>query len=160
MIDDAALAVIRDGYCNNISLNQIHDEQFVAALKDQHDYHQFTIVGNRYRSPEAQQVLGFKRTGTLVLLVREPGNPYDANAIACLVTASVETGEDYKWIHVGYLPKNTAEVLAPIWPERMGHPVIMHASLKHSAQARSRRGIVHLDYINEQYGEFPRGRCL
>ena len=61
--------------------------EFTAAMYDAAQYDQLTIVGSRYRSHEQQQVLANKSARTLVLLMREPGNAADPNAIACLMTS-------------------------------------------------------------------------
>jgi hypothetical protein len=54
-----------------------------------------TIVGTKYRSPEAIAVLTRLRPGDRLRLVREPNNPHDPNAVA------VYSGT----MHIGYIPR-------------------------------------------------------
>jgi hypothetical protein len=54
-----------------------------------------TIVGTKYRSPEAIAVLTRLRPGDRLRLVREPDNPHDPNAVA------VYSGT----MHIGYIPR-------------------------------------------------------
>ena len=129
---------------------------FIEEIEDAVEYKQLVIVGNRYRNSEQQAALNHKSKGTLVLLIREPGNPHDPNAVACLVTqdiADAPVGRDnaFTWRHVGYLPKHVAANLAPCWPESNGYPMVIQATLRDSAQARRNSGNVYLDVINEHY---------
>lgn len=142
----------------------IHEEfHFNSLLKDAADYHQLTIVGNRYRNSEQQKVLANKSARTLVLLMREPGNPVDSNAIACLMTKQLNPDDSrsgFTWVHVGYLPKNVAEGLAGIWPVRNGLPMLVHATLRESKAMRIRNGVVYLDPVAEEYSTTVRARDL
>lgn len=136
---------------------------FNGLLKDAADYHQLTIVGNRYRNSEQQKVLANKSARTLVLLMREPGNPVDPNAIACLMTKQIDSDEPragFTWVHVGYLPKNVAEGLAGVWPVRNGLPMLVHATLRESKSMRIRNGVVYLDPVAEEYSSSVRARDL
>ena len=71
------------------------------------------IVGQAYRSQEAQQALKLKRSGNMALLVREPGNSHDSNAIAVLIAAAEKKG--YVWTHCGYVQRHAAADLTADW---------------------------------------------
>lgn len=123
---------------------------FTGLLNDAEKYGQLTIVGNRYRNSEQQQVLSNKSAGTLVLLMREPGNPKDPNAVACLMTVGTEPGI-FTWRHVGYLPAHVAKELALRWPTANGYPMLVHTTLKDSKSVRIRAGVVYLTMQNQHY---------
>lgn len=63
----------------------------------------YSIVGMNHRGTE--QLVGAIAVGTSVILIREPDNKFDKNAIAVWV----ENGD---YVHVGYLPKNQNAALA------------------------------------------------
>ena len=154
--DDRFLSALIPTSGRIVALKDPFHTTFINLLKDAVDYNQLTIVGNRYRTTEQQAALSQKTKGTLVLLVREPGNPHDPNAVACLVTqrivdAPVWQDNAFTWRHVGYLSKHVAANLAPCWPESNGYPMVVQAILRDSAQARRNSGNVYLDVINEQY---------
>ena len=138
---------------------------FIEEIEDAVEYKQLVIVGNRYRNSEQQAALNHKSKGTLVLLIREPGNSHDPNAVACLVTQGIvdaPVGRDnaFTWRHVGYLPKHVAADLASCWPESNGYPMIVQATLRDSAQYRRNSGNVYLDVINDQYSLNIRARDI
>lgn len=63
----------------------------------------FTIVGMYFRSPAEQYALETAPVGTPVVLVPEPTNRFDANAVKVMIGES----------HVGYVPRTmTREVIA------------------------------------------------
>lgn len=101
----------------------------MERVKHLEQIYQLTIVGSRYRTGVEQSVLRSKNKGTMVLLMREPANPNDPNAIACLVSKGNSDGNGFNWFHVGYLPAQTSKSLAPIWPTYAGIPAIVHATL-------------------------------
>jgi hypothetical protein len=59
------------------------------------------INGTTFR-PEAQEIIRNLNKGVGLLLIREPLNPYDKNAIKVMLDDE----------HLGYIPKGTAESLA------------------------------------------------
>jgi hypothetical protein len=61
-----------------------------------------TIVGPKYRGPEAIAVLGRLRPGDRLRLVREPNNEHDSNAVAVYS----ET------MHIGYIPRGVKRDVA------------------------------------------------
>ena len=61
------------------------------------------IVGNSYRPLDAQQRFFNLETGENLVLVREPENPHDANAIA------VYSDDGF---HLGYIPRTMNRELA------------------------------------------------
>ena len=141
--------------------------EFTAAMHDAAKYDQLTIVGSRYRAHDQQAVLANKSAKTLVLLMREPANAADPYAVACLMTKQttdrsvhpdVESG--FTWVHVGYLPQATAYKLAPIWPEKNGLPMVVHATLRESKSLRQKHGLVLLDPTNEEWSSALKGRDM
>lgn len=68
---------------------------------------QLTVVGTEFRTQEVQTKWAAKNRGNMVLLVPEPGNPYDQhNAIA--VYAAFANGTSFDWTHVGYVERHQA----------------------------------------------------
>lgn len=65
-----------------------------------------TVVGMKYQ-PDFD-FLSVKRLGTAILLVPEPANQYDSNAIACYVTKPTGDSYDntYTWVKAGYIAKS------------------------------------------------------
>lgn len=163
--DDSFLSFLVPTGGQTVALKDPFHTTFIERIMDAIEYQQLVIVGNRYRNSEQQAALNQKTKGTLVLLVREPGNPHDSNAVACLVTqgiadASIGRDNAFTWRHVGYLPKHVAAKLAPCWPESKGYPMVVHATLRDSAQARRNSGNVYLDVINDQYSLNIRARDI
>ena len=99
------------------------------------------IVGAHFRPP-AKDLLQVMATGTPLMLVREPENPYDANAVKIMVaTTDIDEawaddlrpligarGLDWsdlqaelEW-HLGYIPRTDAETLVQAFDDR-GEPV-------------------------------------
>lgn len=93
------------------------------------------IVGAKFRPPAAD-VLNNLPGDKELILVREPENPHDANAIKVMleqphvdeVLAVVCEGEDERnevelddseRLHLGYIPRDKAESFAP-WIDKMG----------------------------------------
>ena len=90
----------------------------------------FPIVGSYYRPP-AKLILEHLAIDTPMYLEAEPTNPYDVNAIAVYLESkdipeatlkalepllpacghSLESLEDMKTIHLGYIPKELAKIL-------------------------------------------------
>jgi hypothetical protein len=62
-----------------------------------------TIVGTRFRGPNAVAMVGALPRGLRVRLQREPNNEFDGNAIAVY----------YGTAHLGFLPRNHNTDLAP-----------------------------------------------
>ena len=63
------------------------------------------VKGAFYRSPEIRQYVEMLDAGSPLALVREPENPYDANAI--------KVQDPDSELHLGYINKEMAELLAP-----------------------------------------------
>ena len=129
--DDRVLYPLRStsGYVNRLMNHAMVHPEFHDALASIHpdDFH---IVGTTYRSPDQKSALKKKKQGSLILLVREPGNQSDPNAIMCLAAQSDHSGQaNFNWRHVGYLPAKLAKKLAPHWYTIKGVPVIIHATL-------------------------------
>jgi hypothetical protein len=99
------------------------------------------IVGNSYRGAEAQSALRNKNANNRVLVIREPANPHDKNALVVLVARGRAglgcASSKYDWVHVGYIPRDVAAQLAPKWPHMHGVPVIAEGTLA-SAPAHER----------------------
>lgn len=151
-LDDTFLLALvsTGGYAESIT----QYTEFTEKLNEYASYGMLTIVGSRYRSTMQQHVLANKSAGTLVLLMREPRNSADPNAIACLMTRqndpNVPNG-GFTWVHVGYIPQDVAAGLAPIWPVQNGLPMVVHTTLKESKSKRQQNGIVHLAAYAEEY---------
>lgn len=69
------------------------------------------LVGQHYRTKEDQEVLGWKRVGNRILLVAEPDNPVDMNAVMVLAWNDVTK----HWHHVGYVRATQASALRGKW---------------------------------------------
>lgn len=163
--DDRFLSFLVPTGGQAVALKDPFHTTFIEKIKDAVEYKQLVIVGNRYRNSEQQAALNQKAKGTLVLLVREPGNPHDPNAVACLVTQGIpeappDQQNPFTWRHVGYLPKQVAANLAPCWPMSNGYPMVIQATLSDSAQARRNSGNVYLDVINGLYSMNIRARDI
>jgi SWI/SNF-related matrix-associated actin-dependent regulator of chromatin subfamily A3 len=93
------------------SIGQNEEEEIIDLSQDIDEGHGWTILGSldgkivgiRYYN-------GFATPGEQVLIKREPGNPYDSNAIRV---------NNVQGTQIGHLPKNLAAKLAP-------YLVIMH----------------------------------
>ena len=72
----------------------------------------WNIQGLVHRSRNVQRAFKDKSEGTILLLKREPNNPYDINAIAIYSALNLEDesfGSGYEWTKVGYVPRGIAE---------------------------------------------------
>lgn len=69
------------------------------------------LVGQHHRTKQDQEVLGWKRPGNMVLLVAEPDNPVDLNAVMVLAWNDVTK----HWHHVGYVRATQASALRGKW---------------------------------------------
>jgi len=71
-----------------------------------------SVVGMQHRMlPETRRIVAarVKEIGPVeVELIREPENPHDPNAIKVIIDAG-----PYKNMHIGYVPRRVAEILAP-----------------------------------------------
>lgn len=65
---------------------------------------QYFIVGEKFRPQECRDLLESLPDGEPLLLVREPGNKHDANAIRVHA----------RGMHIGYVRGSQAEALAPL----------------------------------------------
>ena len=72
------------------------------------------IVGTNFHSKESRAILKSLKEGDLVFLKRDPMNRYDANAVLVLVPG-VEA-----LMKVGFVAKEQAAELAPIWDGELG----------------------------------------
>ncbi|QXN72365.1 HIRAN domain containing protein [Rhodobacter phage RcSimone-Hastad] len=69
------------------------------------------LVGQHFRSTKDQEVLSWKRPGNMALLVAEPDNPVDLNAIMVLAW----NDQTKAWHHVGYVRATQASALRGKW---------------------------------------------
>ncbi|UUV44829.1 HIRAN domain containing protein [Rhodobacter phage RcRudolph] len=69
------------------------------------------LVGQHHRSKLDQEVLGWKREGNMALLVAEPDNPVDLNAVMVLVW----NDQTKNWHHAGYVRATEAAALRGKW---------------------------------------------
>jgi hypothetical protein len=74
------------------------------------------IVGINFRSQGSRKLLKESPEGTVVVLKRDPMNPYDSNAVkAFLFKAEKEDGE-YTFTCVGFVNREAAAELSTDWP--------------------------------------------
>lgn len=78
------------------------------------------LVGQHYRPKRAQKVLGYKHAGNMALLVAEPDNPMDMNAIMVLMWED----ESKTWQQVGYVRARQAALLRSKWKGDHRHPMV------------------------------------
>ena len=73
------------------------------------------VRGAIYRSTRSQEVLKTKTTGHRVLLIPEPANKHDPNAIAIFAAGKTDSGA---WVntHVGYVERDKAGAWMTDWP--------------------------------------------
>lgn len=84
--------------------------------------HYFTLVGANFRPKEDRYKIDQLMPGDRVVLVRDPENPYDANAIQVCFVEPIPNGTDDKGaitfadahIHIGFVPKELAALFAPV----------------------------------------------
>lgn len=69
------------------------------------------LVGQHHRTAKDQEVLSWKRPGNMALLVAEPDNPVDLNAVMVLAWNDVTKS----WHHVGYVRATEASALRGKW---------------------------------------------
>jgi hypothetical protein len=149
--DDAYLLPLSftSGQTGNLCRTYGVSTEFLNALADLSESDAFQIVGSSYRTRAQQAALKKKKRGALVLLMREPGNDADVNAVAVLVAQSIHqdrSQDGFRWRHVGYLPKAAAAHLAPHWYEVNGIPVILHATIRDTETANT---FTRLSFSNE-----------
>jgi len=72
------------------------------------------VVGANFRPSEARALIKRLAIGDSLYLKREPGNPYDSNAV--MVFAQDEN-EDR--VHIGYVPKDDNPVIAQMLDEEL-----------------------------------------
>lgn len=70
-----------------------------------------SLVGQHHRERRDQDVLGYKRVGNMALLVAEPDNQHDLNAVMVLVWDDVAK----HWRHAGYVRATQAASLRGKW---------------------------------------------
>lgn len=107
-------------------------------------------------------LLASKNEGNLVLLIPEPANAYDKNAVAAFVAQPKgETSRDgYMFVHVGYLAREIAAKLRPVWPLSNGLPAIAEARLGCGRGADGKRTMTltnrFRDYLGGADAEYGR----
>lgn len=95
-----------------------------------------SIVGQHYRSKLDQETLLGKRQGHMALLVAEPDNGHDLNAVMILVWNQTES----QWRHVGYVPREQAAELRAAWPDDDLSRVVVGHITNVPSNADGRRG--------------------
>lgn len=78
------------------------------------------VVGQHYQSKRAQKVIGYKKVGNMALLVAEPDNYVDLNAIMVLMWED----ETNSWQHVGYVRATQAALLRSKWKGDHRHVMV------------------------------------
>lgn len=72
-------------------------------------YTNYQIKGLTYRSKEVQEQFALKSSGTKVLLMREPNNPHDINAIAIYAALTLPGKTGWEWTKIGYVDRYMAD---------------------------------------------------
>lgn len=72
--------------------NPIRDWVHCVGLKYQREYH----------------YTKHKRLSNMVLMIPDPANPHDENAIACYVTKTLED-QSYTWVRAGYIARTQTD---------------------------------------------------
>lgn len=70
----------------------------------------FHIAGFQYHQGTKARVMTLLTTGTVVSLVREPGNPYDDKAIAIVTLGGA---------HIGYIPRDLNRIPAAMLDQQI-----------------------------------------
>lgn len=86
-------------------------QEYSRDLKDGHTI--VNLVGQHFRPKKAQDTLASKKQYNMALLVAEPTNAADVNAVMVLMWNHTEKG----WHHVGYVRADQAAKLRSRWPE-------------------------------------------
>lgn len=86
-------------------------QEYSRDLKDRHTI--VNLVGQHFRPKKAQDTLASKKQYNIALLVAEPTNQADVNAVMVLMWNHTEKG----WHHVGYVRADQAAKLRSCWPE-------------------------------------------
>lgn len=69
-----------------------------------------SCVGMKYQAHA--DFLRVKKTGTAIIMIPDPANIHDSDAVACYVTMPTGEGDgEYTWVRAGYLPKNQTHLL-------------------------------------------------
>lgn len=94
------------------------------------------LVGLPYRHEDVRNAFAKKKVGTKLLLVPEPANKHDNNAIAVFSALTLPNdSSQWRWCHVGYIPavvssklqlKEIVEATLDVYQEvRISNPVIV-----------------------------------
>lgn len=76
---------------------------------------EISVVGMQYRTKQSLRYMLKDHLPLRVRLEREPNNKYDENAVMVIADQS-----PYKDIHLGYIPRLVAEVVAPYMDKDRG----------------------------------------
>ena len=88
--------------------------------------HTCTVVGMRHASELGQATAAYKRVGNMALLVPEPDNKADLNALMVLMW----NDEAKSWVHVGYVAAHQAALLRSRWVGDYRRPAVARISSK------------------------------
>ena len=125
-------------------------QNYSRNLKDGHTV--VNLVGQHYRGPKDQETLAGKKMHNMALLVAEPTNPADINAVMVLMwdwTAKI-------WRHVGYVKADQAAKLRSTWPEDDVRKVQVASITEMPANFDGHRGSKNLKLtITGEYRTYP-----
>ncbi len=93
------------------ALSSLSTWEFSQKHREQLAHYGTKIVGQHYRDAKSQDVISKKRVGNMVLLVRQPDNEVDSNAVMVLAWDHGTKA----WFHVGYVPADQASLLRSRW---------------------------------------------
>jgi len=94
---------------------QMQAPAMLSALKDFSHKEQvgptdhLSCVGMRHQA--YADFLKVKKTGTAIILIPDPANPHDEDAVACYVTMPHECEGDYTWVRAGYVARNQTHLI-------------------------------------------------
>jgi hypothetical protein len=82
------------------------------------------LRGNNFRPIEAKVIANNLEEGNVLILMREPGNQYDPNAIQVL--------DPNTEVHLGYVAKEVAVELAPLMDEGRAFACVVESNMMRS----------------------------
>lgn len=140
---ETALALTEELHRYRAKLNDNSDyrDVFVGDLP-RNPIKKFHLKGLEYRRPKATKIYNSLKEGEKVLLVKEPTNPYDENAVKVYAT----NGE-----HLGYVPREKAKEIGELF-HHVGYAWVHHESGMYSCNF-----LVFLKYIeyDESSDNYP-----
>lgn len=95
----------------DVVLKALSTWEFTSQYLSRVSGRQVSLVGQHHRTSKDRAVLNWKREGNMALLVAEPDNPFDLNAVMVLAW----NDQTKQWHHVGYVRATQAAILRGQW---------------------------------------------